>query len=476
MKSLFSSVVLGALALSGVFFSADAQACGGCFHIQQSESGQVTGHRMIFSVSNDKTTLWDQISYDGNPESFAWVLPIHGQVDIGLSSDALFEQLDSLTRLTIVSPDINCGPTTCPDSNGAGGAGATSTFSQTTTSSSVTVIAEETVGPFETVQLSSADPAALQMWLADHGYVIPADVVPIIDAYVNEGFDFLAMRLAPGENVNSMQPVRVTSPGAGLGLPLRMVAAGTGAVTPITLWVVGEGRYEPANFPSFEITEDQLVWDWDAQKSNYTTLKMDGFAATQGAGWLVEAASPQYPGNIGDPLLDTAAYDPASSGYGDTSEEALTAAAEDMDALYGTVDPGSLWVTRLHAQLSKAALATDLEIGASANQETLYPYYYVQNTTGTPPECPPPPDCGEGGNGSGANGAGASGAGTNGVGLWTPAGDGGAGANSEDGGSSAGGSGGCSVGGPAPAAGALLAALGLAAALRRRRRSRSSRA
>ncbi len=421
MRSLFSSVVLGALALSGVFLSADAEACGGCFHIQQSESGQVTGHRMIFSVSNDKTTLWDQISYDGNPESFAWVLPIHGQVDIGLSSDALFEQLDSMTGLSITSPDINCGPTTCPDSNGAGGAGSTFTSSTSgTTSSSVTVIAEETVGPFETVQLASADPAALQTWLADHGYVIPADVVPIIDAYVNEGFDFLAMRLAPGENVNSMQPVRVTSPGAGLALPLRMVAAGTGAVTPITLWVLGEGRYEPANFPSFVIPPEDLVWNWDTQKSNYTDLKMAGFEATQNTGWLVENASPQYSGNIGDILEYAVEYDPTTTGYGDTYEEALVALQEDLDALYGTIDEDSLWVTRLHGQLSKAALATDLELGAAMDQSSVTSQYYVTETVGTAPMCPPPPDCGEGGNGAGANGAGASGSGTNGVGLWTP--------------------------------------------------------
>ena len=70
------------------------------------------------------------------------------------------------------------------------------------------------------------------------------DIDPIIAAYVNEGFDFLALKLQPGQGVQAMRPVRVTTQGAGLTLPLRMVAAGTGATVGITLWVVADGRYE----------------------------------------------------------------------------------------------------------------------------------------------------------------------------------------------------------------------------------------
>ena len=53
-------------------------------------------------------------------------------------------------------------------------------------------------------------------------------ILPVIDAYVAEGFNFLALKLVPGQGVDSMRPVRVTTPGAAATLPLRMVAAGTG--------------------------------------------------------------------------------------------------------------------------------------------------------------------------------------------------------------------------------------------------------
>ena len=472
MKRLFSSVVVGAVALSGVSLSSDAEACGGCFPPPDAEPSQVIGHRMIVSISNEKTTLWDQITYDGNPESFAWVLPIHGQVDIALSSDALFGQLESVSTVRVWAPPPECADDGCPpDPN------TTITTTSGTGSGGVRIIAQETVGPYETVQLKSSDPLALESWLELHGYPIPDDIVPIISAYVDEGLDFLAMKLVPGQGVSSMRPVRITSQGAGFTLPLRMVAAGTGEITPITLWIASEGRYEPTNFPWFTIGGEELTFDWDTWTSDYATVKQAHFDQNGGA-WLVETAEPTWTGFIGS-LQQSVEFFPEESGY--TPEIAGEECAADLDALYGTLDAQQFWLTRIHARLPRAELSKDLMLGASATQTEVPTLLKAQNTIGSYP-CPTPCNTsgsggdGGGGNGSGANGSGANGSGANGAGLWTPGGDGGSGANNEDGGSSEGGSGGCSMGGSATAFGAVLAALGMAAALRRRRRSRSSQA
>src|SRR5437773_1552137 len=101
MKSILFTVTLLALAVAP---ARDAEACGGCFHaptIQQMENTQVTGHRMILSISKTQSTLWDQITYSGSPSSFAWVLPVKGMIDIGISSDALFGDLEQMTQVTI---------------------------------------------------------------------------------------------------------------------------------------------------------------------------------------------------------------------------------------------------------------------------------------------------------------------------------------------------------------------------------------
>jgi hypothetical protein len=415
-KALLLSIPVLALSAS---HAGDAAACGGCFHedpnIQQTENTQVTGHKMILSVSPTKTTLWDQVSYMGNPSSFAWVLPIKGIVEVGLSSDALFQNLEVATQVNISSPVIPCAPApVCGGGfNSAGTGSADGGSGGSSSGPPVTVISQSVVGPYEQVQLHSTDPAALTTWLTSHNFVIPAEVLPIINSYVGEGFDFLALKLVPGKDVTAMRPVRVTMPGASPVLPLRMVAAGTGVKTPISLWILGEGRYEPTNMPDFVIDSPALTWDWDAMSSNYAVLKSTTFTASQGKAWLVEAAEPFSTYYLENALGSLAQYDPIGSGYADDMGKGAPMAAQaDVDTLFGTLNPSAVWVTRLHGELSREALLTDLTLGASSDQTVVNRYLQATKSKGTAPTCPVYPPCADttsGGNTTGGGGGSAPG-------------------------------------------------------------------
>ncbi len=409
LSSLF--LCLLPLAVAPAFVTTDVHACGGCI-VSQSETTQVTGHRMILSVSKDRTTLWDQISYSGEPQSFAWVLPIKGTVDVGLSSDAMFSAIEQATSVSIKSPTINCLPPDC--AFGSAGASSSGNGSGGSGGGGVIVIAEEVVGPYATVQLSSQDPNALKTWLISNGYSLPLDISPIVDSYVNEGFNFLALKLAPGKGINSMRPIRISSMGASPVLPLRMVAAGTGQTTPITLFVMGEGRYEPSNFSSFTIGEWQLVWNWDTSSSTYAEFKKAKFDASGGKSWLIEAGEPFSKYWFEDNLRWSAEFDTQNSGYGldPMGPTALDECNADLDALFSTISDASMWVTRMHAELSRAALVTDLNLEASADQSSINRWLQVTNTVGTPPACPAPPSwCTSSSSGS-SGGAGAGGNGS----------------------------------------------------------------
>jgi hypothetical protein len=378
-----------------------AEACGGCFHSDMEvEPTQVTGHRMALSVSLQQTTLYDQIEYVGAPEDFAWILPIRGQVEVGLSSDALFSVLESMTQVQIFSPDDGCP--SCSNGSGGGFLGAGGGGG-----GGIEIITQETIGPYDTVQLSSTDPSALVTWLESSGYAIPDEIVPVIDAYVDEGFDFLALRLAPGEGVQSMRPVRVTTPGAGFELPLRMIAAGTGAKTSVTLWVLGEGRYQPENFPTFTVSADELTWDWNQGRSDYVDVRAAKFASTDGFGWHLEAgeASSFFPI---DDLVYLARFGPETSGY-----ETVDEAQADVDVLKAGISEDAFWVSRMTGELPRDALAQDLRLEA-APQVPLDRLLFVTSAVGAPTcaECPG----GQGGNdGQGLffNFGGAGGAGAN---------------------------------------------------------------
>src|SRR5271170_2828094 len=104
------SVAASALGLALVA-ERDAAACGGCFHPPTQTVSDITDERMLLSVSPTQTTLYDQIQYAGSPTSFAWVLPIHGTVTVGLSADVLFDSVDVLTTTQMNPPIPDCpGP------------------------------------------------------------------------------------------------------------------------------------------------------------------------------------------------------------------------------------------------------------------------------------------------------------------------------------------------------------------------------
>ena len=407
-KLILVAVAMSAALTSTYALEHDALACGGCFHPPPSPTETptiVTDHRMILSVSKDQSTLYDQIKYQGSPSSFAWVLPISGTVTVGLSADIVFRTLDGITTTSIVAPPRNCpAAPTCNSRNSGFGAASDSSAGSAdagVASPGVTVTKQEVVGPYETVQLKATDANALQVWLAANGFNVPADVKPVVDKYVSEKFDFLALKLIPGKLVQDMRPVRVTTTGASAVLPLRMVAAGTGATVGVSLWVLGEGRYEPQNFPGFYIPTPDIAWDWNQNKSNYAELRAAKTTASAGRGWETESSTLlyrqqiesavtssgyygggyPYPGPPTDPdggtQLDPQEqaaqinYDPVLDAQGNVVKTAVQVRSEDLTALFYGIPTASSRVTRIRADLAHAALDADLVMTASADQAVL---------------------------------------------------------------------------------------------------------
>lgn len=451
VRSLLVSLPLLGLA---AFHAGDAEACGGCA-VPVGEDTQVTGHRMIFATSKTQTSLYDQIEYSGAPEDFVWFLPIKGEVEVKLSSDVLFAFFGQASSPQVLPPPLNCPqpPSGCydyaaeADGAGSGGDGGGSA------NGGVEVWSQEVVGPYETVQIKGNSPAVVLSWFDEHGYSVPDDIKPVITAYQQEGFAFLAMQLQPGEGVNAMQPVRVTAPGASLGMPLRMVAAGTGVLTPITLFVVGEGRYETDNFPNLVFDPTPIVFHWDDYTSNYDQLLKGLFQSSNGFGWLTQSAGRYSKYNLVSQVQQVIDFNPGQSGWGTTDLGEMEHAMQDLEALFAGMDEQSIWLTRLHAQLQRPALANDLMLRAEASQAEVSRFIQAKYSDGNAPSCPDYSWCAEDSNAGGE---------------WI-------GVGGDNDGDLVKGKGKCSVerAGQSDGPAGLLAALGLAAAavvVRRRRR------
>ena len=393
-----------------------AHACGGCF-VPPSTSTVVTGHRMVISISKTQTTLWDQIQYSGNPAEFAWVLPIKPGARVEQAKAAFFEVLEATTARQVSAPYVSCG------GGGGLGCGALALSGDASEGApndeGVTVVHHGTVGPYETVTLSASEPGALNAWLASHGYNVDPSTQPIIDSYVADGFDFIALRLLPNEGTAAMTPVRVVQEGSNPALPLRMVGIGTGADVPVVLYVVGEGRWATDNFPEAKLDSELIAWDFGKSSSNYDLVRKEALAANDGRSWLTAFAQR---GTLTDfaPVLPTSAAiddsygrtfpqayadqafsngeidakcnlipisqsgvvtNPCPAGEPLDSPDCGTVSGTQIDARQlacGSADDvataligmnaGDAWVTRLEADLPHAALDLDLLLAAAKEQ------------------------------------------------------------------------------------------------------------
>ncbi|MET0412357.1 MAG: DUF2330 domain-containing protein, partial [Polyangiaceae bacterium] len=274
-------------------FVRPAQACGGCFS-PPSASAPVVGHRMAFAIAGERTVLWDQFQYTGEPEDFSWVLPITPGAYLEASSDAWFEALEAYTSVQVAPPPLNCAP---PPSSGGCGSSSSDGLSVSADNGgsfagpTVAVLSRQTVGPYDTVTLRSVDGDALTEWLVGNGYVVPPDVEPIIAAYVNEGADFIALRLSPGQGVQQMTPVRVVTPSGPAILPLRMVAAGVGLSVDIVLFTIGEARFALPDFAEVGLESARLSYDFADNTSNYLELRRQALARNEGSTFLTTYAA-----------------------------------------------------------------------------------------------------------------------------------------------------------------------------------------
>lgn len=440
-------VAFSALFAAGLFTfgtTHDSLACGACIS-PPGESTVVTGHRMALSISPKQTVLWDQIEYAGAPESFAWVLPVKPGAIIQLSTDAFFDTLDATTTTQVLQPSISCGG---DSSFGCGGnsfdnSGAIAQASDSSclfcegeskngggfAPPPVTVVSRGSVGPYSMVTLSTDTPGALNTWLTENGFALDPATQPVVDTYVAEGFDFIALKLLPDKDVRAMKPVRVVQEGANPTLPLRMVAIGTGANVALTLFVISEGRWEAQNFGNTVVPSSLIAWDFNDSSSNYGELREKALAHNAGATWLTAFAFPgallsplpgigfggrMYVSEIGFGFSNTIAEAYIRQGItnGDTMDEScldeLAMVAQSkamvvkpcpMDVLLddpacganvgeseiharalacGPLDdvalamnglhPADVWITRLEANLPRSALNTDLIVQPAASQ------------------------------------------------------------------------------------------------------------
>lgn len=126
--------------------------------------------------------LFLSISFAGDADNFAWIVPTPAQPEVGKSTDRVFERLDELTRPEYPIPEQRYN-------NTMGG------WSTDGAEKSVTVLETKKIEYYDISVLEANNKEALYNWLNDHGYRFPQAGNYIIDEYIQKGWIFTAVKI-----------------------------------------------------------------------------------------------------------------------------------------------------------------------------------------------------------------------------------------------------------------------------------------
>ncbi|MEU3727453.1 DUF2330 domain-containing protein [Streptomyces sp. NPDC031705] len=247
MKRRILALLFALLTTQIVALVSPAYACG-CGAMVPDGGSRIGVDRESSVVRWDGRTeeIVMRFTVGGDARRAAWIMPVPGRASVELGNPALFPQLADLTRperrtRTYFWPRGTDWPFSSGSSDGVGaalpGAGAP-----------VGVVGRERLGDFDVARLTATDPEALRTWLRDNGFELPERLAAELKPYVDQKWEYVAVRLAPREQGRTLrgelEPLRIRFDSARLVYPMRLSRL---ARTPqsLGLYVLAGHRMEP---------------------------------------------------------------------------------------------------------------------------------------------------------------------------------------------------------------------------------------
>jgi hypothetical protein len=141
-----------------------------------------SAQKAVILYGNGTEHLILSVSFEGDAEDFAWVIPVPAEPEIGVTDPDLFWELADFTA------------TEAP--GGGGGFGCLGGATEgDTEEEGVDVIEEQVVGPYATAILSATNATALADWLNANGYIFPEKGEEIVSEYIEKQWYFVATKI-----------------------------------------------------------------------------------------------------------------------------------------------------------------------------------------------------------------------------------------------------------------------------------------
>ena len=250
-----------------------AHACGGMFCDAVQPVDQAA-ERIVFAWAEDdacpegQVTVEVQISYEGDADDFAWVVPVPDVPELFASNDAVFTVLANATLPTFSLVTEEHGTcegglfTPTRDADSAAGAGGED-YGQ----GGVNVVASATVGPYDTVVLQATNAEVLVDWLVEQGFAVPSDIEPVVAPYLADHQYFVALKLSSNKDAGDLAPLGMHYCGDAASIPIQLTSVAAIDDLPLEVFVLGPTRAVPDNYLHVRI--NQAAIDWYRGGTNY---------------------------------------------------------------------------------------------------------------------------------------------------------------------------------------------------------------
>ncbi|NWF27550.1 DUF2330 domain-containing protein [Streptomyces sp. PKU-EA00015] len=227
---------------------APAHACG-CGAMVPDRNASISVGRETSVVDWDGRTeqIVMRFTVTSDTPRAAWIMPVPGRATVDLADGALFDEL-----VRIAAPEYrerhyfwprgNDWPFDDVDGAGAAPPGAAAR------DDGVGVVGRERLGDFDVARLTATDPDALGDWLDENGFEMPAGLTGDLEPYVERGWEYVAVRLAPREEgavlTGTLDPLRLRFASDELVYPMRLSRRADTAQA-LGLFVLADHRMEP---------------------------------------------------------------------------------------------------------------------------------------------------------------------------------------------------------------------------------------
>lgn len=189
---------------------------------------------IVYDAERGHEDLILSIQLLGTSPEAAWVVPVPAPPLVKTASPEWFVQLSDLTQPEIVTrylPFPMLGGMAAPAERGG-----------------VEVLSREQVGVYDISILSADEPGPLLEWLNENDYTFPEEGQPILDAYIKEGWCFMATRVLPGEAAKlegDVQPLWLSFDTEQAVYPMRLTSL-VDRTMDVLIYVLADHRMEIA--------------------------------------------------------------------------------------------------------------------------------------------------------------------------------------------------------------------------------------